>query len=346
MPVMPGRNAGRVMSGRRPLVKGSFEAVANVSGAVMSIEGEAGWRAPRVFIAGDACHTHSPKAGQGMNVSMQDSFNLGWKLASALKGLSSPALLNTYSSERRAVARDLIDFDREFAAMFSAPPKDANDADGEGVDPVEFQKYFTRKLRFTAGAETRYRPSIIQAEPNFQRLAQGFVIGMRLHSAPAIRLADARPVHLGHTVKADGRFRLFIFADRENPASPSSRARALCEFLAGSPSSPVARHTPKEADIDFVFDVRAVFQQSHRALKIEDIPAFLLPRKGRYGLRDYEKMFCADLRAGKDVFDMRGVDRDGCMVVVRPDQYVAHVLPLDAHGELAAFFAGFMIGRN
>ena len=39
---------------------------------------------PRVFIAGDACHTHSPKAGQGMNVSMHDSFNLGWKLASVL----------------------------------------------------------------------------------------------------------------------------------------------------------------------------------------------------------------------------------------------------------------------
>ncbi len=310
------------------------------------VEGEAGWRAPRVFIAGDACHTHSPKAGQGMNVSMQDSFNLGWKLASALKGLSSPTLLNTYSSERRAIAQDLIDFDREFAAMFSAPPKDANDADAEGVDPVEFQKYFTRKLRFTAGVETRYRPSIIQAEPKFQRLAQGFVIGMRLHSAPAIRLADARPVHLGHIVKADGRFRLFIFADRENPASPSSRAGALCEFLAGSPSSPVARHTPEKADIDSVIDVRAVFQQGHRALKIEDMPAFLLPRKGRYGLRDYEKMFCADLRAGKDVFDMRGVDRDGCMVVVRPDQYVAHVLPLDAHRELAAFFAGFIIARG
>ena len=43
-------------------------------------------RSPRVFIAGDACHTHSPKAGQGMNVSMQDAFNLGWKLASVLRG--------------------------------------------------------------------------------------------------------------------------------------------------------------------------------------------------------------------------------------------------------------------
>src|SRR5690606_18069518 len=47
---------------------------------------EVGSRLPRVFIAGDACHTHSPKAGQGMNVSMGDAFNLGWKLASVLTG--------------------------------------------------------------------------------------------------------------------------------------------------------------------------------------------------------------------------------------------------------------------
>ena len=53
---------------------------------------------PRVFIAGDACHTHSPKAGQGMNFSMQDSFNLGWKLAAVLAGHCAPGLLHTYSA--------------------------------------------------------------------------------------------------------------------------------------------------------------------------------------------------------------------------------------------------------
>ena len=83
---------------------------------------------PRVFIAGDACHTHSPKAGQGMNVSMQDGFNLGWKLASVLRGRSSPEILRTYSDERQAVAKELIDFDREWAKMFSAPPKDPSEA--------------------------------------------------------------------------------------------------------------------------------------------------------------------------------------------------------------------------
>jgi phenol 2-monooxygenase len=73
------------------------------------------------------------------------------------------------------------------------------------------------------------------------------------------------------------------------------------------------------------------------------MPAILLPLKGRYGLRDYEKMFCVDRKNGQDIFDMRGIDRAGCMVIVRPDQYVAHVLPLDAHAELSTFFEGFMV---
>ena len=60
---------------------------------------------PRVFIAGDACHTHSPKAGQGMNVSVRDAFNLGWKLAAVLGGVARPDLLHTYSAERHGVAK-------------------------------------------------------------------------------------------------------------------------------------------------------------------------------------------------------------------------------------------------
>jgi phenol 2-monooxygenase len=56
---------------------------------------EVGTKTPRVFIAGDACHTHSAKAGQGMNVSMQDGFNLGWKLGHVLDGRSPESLLDT-----------------------------------------------------------------------------------------------------------------------------------------------------------------------------------------------------------------------------------------------------------
>lgn len=299
---------------------------------------------PSVFIAGDACHTHSPKAGQGMNVSMQDGFNLGWKLASVLRGQASPAILHTYSDERRALAKELIDFDRAFAKMFSARPKEAGANDDDGIDPAEFQKYFVKQGRFTAGTAVHYAPSVIFAAPLHQLLAPGFVIGMRFHSAPVIRLADAKPLHLGHVAKADGRWRLFLFADNKMPDDASSRLRALCEWLMESDASPLRAYTPAEADIDSVIDVRVVFQQGHRDLAFDALPPLLRPRKGRFKLIDYEKAFCPDLKNGPDIFDARGIDRaSGCIVVVRPDQYVSNVLPLAARDDLAAFFGGFML---
>jgi len=300
-------------------------------------------RLPRVFIAGDACHTHSPKAGQGMNVSMQDGFNLGWKLASVLRKRSASHLLHTYSAERQAVAKELIDFDREWAALLSASSKSATDGTGQGFDPAETQSYFVRHGSYTAGTATRYRPSIITGEPAHQHLAEGLTIGMRFHSAPVIRLSDARPVALGHAVKADGRWRLFAFAAAEDPAARNSGIGTLCDFLAEARESPVRKYTPTGEDIDSVIDVRAVFQQGHRELSVTVMPSFLLPRKGRYRLCDYEKLFCSDVKSGNDIFTMRGIDRErGCMVVVRPDQYVAHVLPLDGYEQLAAFFDRFM----
>jgi phenol 2-monooxygenase (NADPH) len=307
-------------------------------------EQETGGRNPHVFIAGDACHTHSPKAGQGMNVSMQDSFNLGWKLASVILGRAIPKILHSYSDERRAIAKELIDFDREFARMFSASPADPADPNSVGVDPAEFQRYFVQQGRFTAGTATQYRQSLICAEPSHQHLAEGMTIGMRFHSAPVVRLADARPVHLGHALKADGRWRLLAFAPAGDPMAPAAAIRSLCAFLADDPGSPVNSYTPPGADVDAVIDVRAIFQQDRRTLDIDAMPALLLPRKGRHGLRDYEKMFCPDLKDGADIFDLRRIDRAaGCIVLVRPDQYVAHVLPFDAHAALPAFFDKFML---
>ena len=303
---------------------------------------------PRVFIAGDACHTHSPKAGQGMNFSMQDTFNLGWKLAAVLRGRCAPALLHTYSAERQVVAQELIDFDREWAKMFSDRPKqEVNgkaDGEAEGVDPKAFQDYFERHLRFTAGMGTHYRPSLVCGEATHQHLAGGFVIGTRFHSAPVVRIADAMTVQLGHAGKADGRWRLYAFAGANDHVDAQSGIRALCRFLEESADSPVRKYTRPGEDVDAVFDLRAVFQPGHRELAIESMPALLRPRKGRHGLHDYEKVFAAILKHGPDIFDLRGIDRArGALVVVRPDQYVAHVLPLDAHAALSAFFAGFML---
>ena len=93
-----------------------------------------------------------------------------------------------------------------------------------------------------------------------------------------------------------------------------------------------------------MIDVRAVFQQGHREIDLGDMPPALLPRKGPLGLIDHEKMFCPDPRPGPTSSTMRGIDRArGCVVIVRPDQYVAHVLPLNAHEDIAAFFEPILV---
>jgi phenol 2-monooxygenase (NADPH) len=300
-------------------------------------------RLPRVFIAGDACHTHSAKAGQGMNVSMQDTFNLGWKLISVLEGRAKPELLRTYTVERHAIAQGLIDFDKEWSKIMASPPKDPNRPELGGLDPAELQTYFVESGRYTAGVATHYPPAtVLTAEATHQNLAKGFTIGMRFHSAPVVRLADAKPVHLGHAARADAAWRIYAFAD-----ASGQRLRKLADFLAESPNSPIRRFTPAGANIDSVIDVRAVFRQGHRDLKVEELPSILLPRKGRFGLIDYEKAYCPDLKNGPDIFELRGIDREkGAIVVVRPDQYVSNVLPLDAHDELTAYFGRFLLDRQ
>jgi phenol 2-monooxygenase len=220
-------------------------------------------------------------------------------------------------------------------------------AEGDGADPAKTQNYFVRHGRYTAGTATHYSPSILTGGDNYQHLAEGFVVGKRFHSAPVIRLADAKPVHLGHIIRADGRFRIFAFAGSGDPTASGSAIQRLCDFLARDRGSPVRKYTRQGEDIDSVIDVRAVFQQAHRELAIEVMPALLLPKKGRYGLHDYEKMFCTDMKSGHDIFALRGIDRQvGCMVVVRPDQYVAQILPLDGYEELSCYFEGFMLPQH
>ncbi|WP_300083265.1 FAD-dependent monooxygenase [Propioniciclava sp.] len=288
-------------------------------------------RDPRVFIAGDACHTHSAKAGQGMNVSMADAFNLGWKLVSVLTGRAAPSLLRTYSGERRPIAQELIDFDREFAARMSAKGDDA-----------EYSHYFARQLRFTAGVSTLYPPSELVAAGARQGLATGFGLGMRFHTAPVVRLYDARRLELGHCHRADAAWRLYLFADAADPADPDAPVNRVCAAL-----EPVlARFTPAGLDPDAVVDVRAVFAQGHRTVDPTAPHALLRPAKGRYGLQDHEKMFCVDPAA--DIYAARGIAPEGCMVLVRPDQFVAHLLPLDpdAVAELDAFLSGVLLPQR
>ncbi|MDQ4503587.1 FAD-binding monooxygenase [Sinomonas sp. ASV322] len=296
---------------------------------------EAGTRTPRVFIAGDACHTHSAKAGQGMNVSMQDGFNLGWKLGHVLEGRSPESLLATYSGERQVIAKNLIDFDKEWSTLMAKKPE-------EFEDPSELEDFYVRTAEFPAGFMTQYAPSMLVAEPTHQGLATGFPIGKRFKSAPVVRVCDTNPLELGHQATADGRWRIYVFADAPEAGAPS-RVAELAEWLAASPASPLAA-TPEGLDRDAWFDVKVIYQQGHTEIDINSVPAVFKPEVGPFRLTYLEKVYGVDHKA--DIFDVRGIDRGGAVVVVRPDQYVADVLPLTATDELAAFFAGNQLARR
>jgi phenol 2-monooxygenase len=296
---------------------------------------QVGVRTPRVFITGDACHTHSAKAGQGMNVSMQDGFNIAWKLGHVLEGRSPESLLSTYSAERQVVAKNLIDFDKTWSTMMAKKPE-------EFEDPSELEDFYVRTAEFPAGFMTEYTPSLIVGEAAHQELAAGFPVGKRFKSARATRVCDTNPLHLGHQAQADGRWRIYVFADAALPGEDSPTT-ALAGWLATAPDSPLAA-TPEGADTDAWFDVKVVYQQRHEDIDINAVPAVFRPEVGPFGLTDLEKVF--GTVPGDDIFDVRGLSRDGVVVVVRPDQYVADVLPLTATAELGAFFAPILTGRH
>lgn len=297
-------------------------------------------RAPRVFTAGDACHTHSPKAGQGMNVSMQDTFNLGWKLVHVLQGRADPSLLRSYRTERLTEAKRLVDTDHEWSRIMSAP---TTQAERDGTEEPRIIRQFKANLEFTGGTAVKYDTSTLFAPGTHQALATGEAIGRRFHSAPVVRLSDAKQMQLGHAAEADARWRLYAFAGQGDVGQAGAPIAQLADWLANDPASPVVKHTRQGEDIDAILDVRAIFQPTFDRLDYGQMPSLLKPMTGKLGLTDHEKIFCVDHKGAGDIYDMRGIDRaQGCLIVVRPDQYVAHVLPLSARDELTAFFAGVL----
>ncbi|MDQ4214663.1 FAD-dependent monooxygenase [Microbacterium sp. ASV81] len=283
-------------------------------------------RHPRVFLTGDACHTHSAKAGQGMNVSMQDGFNLGWKLGSVLTGRSPQELLSTYGSERHPVAQQLIDFDREWSSLMARKPEEIS-------DPQELATYYLATAEFPSGFMTRYTSSMIIGSEAHQDLATGFPLGKRFKSAEVVRVGDGNVVHLGHHARADGRWRVYAFGDASGAGLNDWAARTAPLF---------ARYTPAAGDVDAVFDVKAIYQQSYEELDVTTAPALFQPKTGPLGLTDWEKVYAAGPSkwTAADIFADRGLSRDGVVVIVRPDQYVAAILPLGAVDELGAFLEG------
>ncbi|BFZ65156.1 hypothetical protein YB2330_006319 [Saitoella coloradoensis] len=314
---------------------------------------------PRVFIAGDACHTHSPKAGQGMNTSMMDTYNLSWKIAHAALGYSAPSILSTYESERRLIARDLIAFDHKFSRLFSGKP--AKNGDDMGISLEEFKKVFEKGNLFASGTAVDYGPSAIVAKdgkavPQYAEpedtddpsaagvrtvsrtgLSTKILPGQRVPSTKVLNHSDARPWHLNELLKSTGKWRIVPFLGDPRSTSQMSRIHALATWL-DSENSPWRRYTPPTLPVDALFDTLSI----HSAPRAE-VEWFSFPPALR---RTYNSLYVDDASYHEGhghAYDFYGVHREkGCLVVLRPDGYVAFVGELEDTDRVDEFFEGFM----
>ncbi|KAF2851460.1 phenol 2-monooxygenase-like protein [Plenodomus tracheiphilus IPT5] len=291
----------------------------------------------RVFLTGDACHTHSPKAGQGMNVSLQDGYNIGWKLGSILSGLSPPSLLTTYVEERSKTAKDLIDFDKEFSRLFSKKEE------WEG----QFAEYFVKSGRFTAGLGARYADGeIVSQRGSSEDLAKGISVGMRLPSAQVIRFCDCKAVQLQGVLRSDGRWRVVVFGGDAKESGDGERLGKLAALL----EQMTLRFTPPTSDVDSIIEPILVLHSKFVDVEQEDIPDYFWPVSGKWGIRDLHKTYIDDshYNAGHGhAYEGYGVDTSvGALVIVRPDQYVSKVTSLDDVEGVKSFFEGCLIKQR
>ncbi|KAI9860964.1 MAG: hypothetical protein M1830_006208, partial [Pleopsidium flavum] len=270
----------------------------------------------RIFLAGDAVHTHSPKAGQGMNVSMQDCYNLGWKIGAVVNGLAKRSILKTYQSERRRIAQDLIEFDHRFSRLFSGrPAKDA--ADEAGISMAEFKDAFEKGNMFASGIAVDYGASMLVAKPGSatdqgdgtdvgpalknggervvgkQELAKDIKMGMRFPSFQVLNQSDARPWQFQKFLTSDGRFRIILFAGNILDSAQLQRVQQFGETLA-APNSFLHRFTPPSKRIDSVIEVLTLHSAPRIKVELLDLHEIFHPFDEKTGW-DYNKVFVDDI---------------------------------------------------
>ena len=324
----------------------------------------------RIFLAGDAVHTHSPKAGQGMNVSMQDTYNLGWKIGLVVRGLAKRSILRTYQTERRKVAQDLIAFDHRFSRLFSGrPAKDA--ADEAGISMAEFKDAFEKGRMFASGLAVDYGASILVAKPGDsagqgdgtnveamingtdrvvgkQELASNIKLGMRFPSFQVLNQSDARPWQFGHFLKSDGRFRIIVFAGNLKKEKQWNRLQSFGDSIA-KPDSVIHRFTPSAQPVDAVIEILVIHSAPRQEVELLDLHEIFHPFDAKAGW-DYEKVFVDDVSYHEghgEAYRCYGVDSEtGCLVIVRPDQHVAWIGELEDVGDVDRYFAKILIPQS
>ncbi|KAF3392599.1 hypothetical protein F1880_008898 [Penicillium rolfsii] len=302
----------------------------------------------KVFLAGDAVHTHSPKVGLGMNMSMQDGFNIGWKVALVAGGVAQPSILATYDAERHRLAEMLLDFDRHWSGLFT---------DGEGESKTQnmikvvelFEDFADGRKSFYGASELVWKFDHDKGPP----AAQNLIPGERFPPVKLRMQADGNLRWTTRLLESDGRFRVVILAGDMRTAQQKDRLDTLTQRLSGSTDHKEAilhRYATIPGHFDSVIDVMAIHSAPWTEVEFFDFPDIFRPFDAVRGWV-YDKVWCDDACPwnrdcdGKG-YERWGVDRmRGAMVVVRPDQYIGWVGELEEVNEMTRYLDGFLIRK-
>lgn len=289
----------------------------------------------RIFLGGDAVHTHTPKCGQGMNVSMQDAFNLGWKLAGVIKGQLHRSVLQTYQSERRPVAQDLINIDTSLASVLASETMSG---------PVGVGQVYGRLRNYASGADICYPASALVASGTRakQHLASRLKLGMRFPSHPVINHSSAVPIESQSLLQSDGRWRVLVFAGDVTNPTQLERVNRLGAFISQLMTQFRSIHQGQPFVENLIFYYNRLDQ-----VEVGDFHHTFFPLDPSRGY-NYNLIFAdppASLSRGRpeSAHVQYGISSGrGCMVAIRPDQCVGWIGDLEDEQELQRYFAGFM----
>ncbi|KIO07031.1 hypothetical protein M404DRAFT_137441 [Pisolithus tinctorius Marx 270] len=288
----------------------------------------------RVFIVGDACHTHSPKAGQGMNASISDAHNLAWKIVHVLRGWAHPSILKTYETERRNYAQDLIDFDKRYAALFSGKPRTLENQ--EGITHEEFSRALQIHGGFISGIGVHYYPSAI-VNTKHQTSAKNLVIGERMPPQIFIQGADARPVEVHDLLPADTRFKILVFLGPLD-GSRLVKVNGLANDL-DAPTSFLRKYSI-DGQFSHIFDIISIAQGDKFVFNYLHVPQIFRPHWSKVLLDDID---VAGTQGG-GAYERFGINPQGVtFVIVRPDGFVGMIAPSTALEDVNEYFASFLI---
>ena len=306
-----------------------------------------------------------------MNVSMQDCYNLGWKIGLVVNGIANRAILKTYQSERRRIAQDLIAFDHRFSRLFSGrPAKDA--ADEAGISMAEFKDAFEKGNMFASGIAVDYGASILVAKsgsatdqgdgtdvgPSLkdgaekvvgkQELAKNIKMGMRFPSFQVLNQSDARPWQFQQFLTSDGRFRIILFAGNLLDAAQMKRVQEFGSRL-DSPNSFLHRFTPAGKKVDSVIELLTLHSAPRTKVELLDLHEIFHPFDEKRGW-DYNKVFVDDISYHEghgEAYKNYGVDPEkGCVVIARPDQYVGWIGSLEDVSEMDRYFSEILVPQT